>query len=162
MSGGRCTQVDQKPLPPRDPKNVITDKEFANTIHVATMKKNKVTGPDKIPIEVFKSSQNAREMLKKLITKMWTDEEVPIAFGRAVFIMLYKNKVSSNDPGKYRCIGLLNHAYKVLSTIILGRITAETQDYLQDWQAGFRQRRGCRDNILITKNTGRTSNGERM
>ena len=65
--------------------------------------------------------------------------------------MLYKNKGSSDDPTKYRCLGMLNHTYKVLSTIILDRIIKETQGYLPDWQAGFRQLRGCRDNILILR-----------
>ena len=27
----------------------------------------------------------------------------------------------------------------------------ETEGYLQDWQAGFRQGRGCRDNVLILR-----------
>ena len=35
---------------------------------------------------------------------------VPIKFARAIFVMIYKNKGSSNDPTKYRCIGLLSHA----------------------------------------------------
>ena len=34
---------------------------------------------------------------------------------------------------------------------MLKRITKETEGYLQDWQAGFRQRRGCRDNVMILK-----------
>ena len=50
------------PLPPRDPANVISDKEFYNVIK--TMKSNKATGPDKIPIEAFNASHEARELLK--------------------------------------------------------------------------------------------------
>ena len=115
------------------------------------MKKNKVTGSDSMPIEVFKASATTQKILYSLLDRMWKEEEVLQAFGQAVFVMLYKNKGSTNDPTKYRCIGLLNHAYKVLSTIILGRINAETDGYLQDWQAGFRQRRGCRDNIHILR-----------
>ena len=34
---------------------------------------------------------------------------------------------------------------------MLARINAETQGYLSDWQAGFRERRGCRDNIMIMR-----------
>ena len=55
---------------------------------------------------------------------MWTEEEVSQSFGQAVFVMLFKNKGSSNDPSKCRCVGLLNHDYKTLSIIILGRIKA--------------------------------------
>ena len=76
---------------------------------------------------------------------------MPEDLGVAVFKMIYKRKGSSDDPSKYRCIGLLNSAYKVLSAIMLKRITAETQGYLKDWQAGFRQKRGCRDNVMILR-----------
>ena len=69
---------------------------------------------------------------------------MPEALGVAVFKMLYKHKGSSEDPSKYRCIGLLNAAYKVLSAVMLQRLIMETQHYLQDWQAGFRQQRGCK------------------
>ena len=34
---------------------------------------------------------------------------------------------------------------------MLARLNAETKGYLKDWQAGFRQRRGCRDNIMILR-----------
>ena len=41
-------------LPPRDPSNVVTDKEFNDT--VTTLKKGKATGSDNTPIEVYKAS----------------------------------------------------------------------------------------------------------
>ena len=63
--------------------------------------------------------------------------------------MLFKNKGSVNDPTKYRCIGLLPHAYKILSLVLLERIHKECNEYLSDWQAGFRPERSCRDNILL-------------
>ena len=34
---------------------------------------------------------------------------------------------------------------------MLERINAETKDYLSDWQAGFREKRGCRDNIMVLR-----------
>ena len=76
---------------------------------------------------------------------------MPEEFAKATFVMLYKNKGSSNDPAKYRCIGLLSHAYKVLHQCLLERIEAETGSYLSDWQAGFRKQRGCRDNVMILR-----------
>ena len=52
---------------------------------------------------------------------------------------------------KYRALGLLNHAYKTLSQCLLARLEQETQGFLSDWQAGFREKRGCRDNIMILR-----------
>lgn len=34
---------------------------------------------------------------------------------------------------------------------MLQRLQVETKGYLKDWQAGFRQGRGCRDNVLILR-----------
>ena len=65
--------------------------------------------------------------------------------------MLFKNKGSREDPIRYRCIALLNHAYKVLSIILLGRMVGISEAFLKDWQAGFRQARGCRDNTMILR-----------
>ena len=31
----------------------------------------------------------------------------------------------------------------------MDQIEVETENFLSDWQAGFRKQRGCRDNILI-------------
>ena len=60
--------------------------------------------------------------------------------------MLYK-KGSRDDFANYRAIGLLCHAYKVLSVIVLRRM----EERLPDSQAGFRKARGCRDKVLILK-----------
>ena len=70
--------------------------------------------------------------------RIWDEEKVPVTFAKANFKMIFK-KSNSDDPRKYRCLGMLNHCYKVLSRIILGRLTMKGEKYLQDWQAGFRQ-----------------------
>ena len=76
-----------------------------------------------------------------------------VSYAQAKFVMISKNKGSSNDPSKYRCIGLLNHAYKVLSLIMLMRLLhcSESSLCIDDWQAGFRAARGCRDNTFILR-----------
>ena len=67
-------------------------------------------------------SEVCRELLFDLLKKIWDKEDVPVSFARATFTMLYKNKGSPNDPTKYRCIGLLTHAYKVLAQCLLARL----------------------------------------
>ena len=34
---------------------------------------------------------------------------------------------------------------------MLERIMTECEEFLSDWQAGFRPERGCRDNILLLR-----------
>ena len=114
------------------------------------MSDNKATGPDNIPVEAFKYCPKVQDFLFQIILAMWTQEEIPDGFVNAKFVMLYK-KGSANDPGNYRCIALLSHAYKVLSQIMLARLSAQCDSFLQDWQAGFRKSRGCRDNTVILR-----------
>ena len=118
---------------------------------VRKMKANKACGPDAIPVEVYKSCPVCMDLLANLIIKIWNTEDVPTDFAQATFVMLFKNKGSSDDPSKYRCLAMLNHAYKVLSQCLLTRIDKETKEYLSEWQAGFRSKRGCRDNILTLR-----------
>ena len=97
--------------------------------------------PDGVPVEVYKHCPRIKNELFQLISFMWDEEVVPANVVIAKFKMLYKNKGSRNDPSKYRCIALLNHAYKVLSLILLGRILQVSDGFLKDWQAGFRETR---------------------
>ena len=74
---------------------------------------------------------------------------MPANLAVGVFVMIFKGKGSSDDCSNYRCIGLLNHAYKIMTVILLQRLVAQCESYFSDWQAGFRQHRGCRDNVLL-------------
>lgn len=136
-------------LPARDADNKLKAREVWKA--VKSLKNHKAVGADGIPVEVYKASTSAFLLLYELLDRVWREEAVPVDLGVAIFKMLYKRKGSPNDPGKYRCIGLLNSAYKVLSTVMLQRLQVETKVYLKDWQAGFRQGRGCRDNVLILR-----------
>ena len=62
--------------------------------------------------------------------------------------MLYKKK-SNDDRGNYRALSLLNHSYKPLATVLLGRILPYITPRLSDTQATFRKGSGCRDNIVM-------------
>ena len=98
---------------------------------------------------VLRFQCTVKKALFKIIVSIWEQERLPKDFAQAKFTMLFKNKGSDDDPSKYRCIALLNHAYKILSRIIMLRLVQKSELHLQDWQAGFRPGRGCRDNLLI-------------
>ena len=139
-----------EPLPTtRTEEDDLTRSEFENAIN--RLKKSKATGPDEIPIEVYKKCPKLKEELFQFIKYVWDKEAIPENLGVANFVMLYKNKGSSDDPTKYRCIGLLNHGYKILAQIILARLLKCSDAFLKDWQAGFRAKRGCRDNAMILR-----------
>ena len=132
----------------RSPTSGLTRKEFDEAIK--RMSNNKAAGPDGIPVEAIKYCSNVRNALFEIINIIWEQESVPDGFVKAKFTMLYK-KGPVNDPGNYRCIALLNHAYKILAQIMLARLTEQCDACLKDWQAGFRKSRGTRDNITILR-----------
>ena len=108
----------------------ITREEFDNAIN--NMKKSKTPGPDGIPAEVWQNSAVAREQLFQFLQKVWNKEEVSANLILCLFIMMFKNKDSPDDCTKYRALGLLNHAYKIMSVILLKRLVEECQDFFSD------------------------------
>ena len=153
------------PIPEfRGPDADLTREEFETALN--SMNNGKATGPDDVPIEVFKNCPKVKNSLFNLLSYIWRNESPPENLLTGKFVMLWKgaNKGPSDDPSTYRCICLLNHAYKVLSAIMLNRLLQKSENFLGDWQAGFRARRGCRDNTMILRTLcQRTLNlGERL
>ena len=133
----------------RDPSSALTREEFNTAARL--MSNMKAVGPDGVPAEAIKYSPSVKETLFQITKAIWDREELPEGFAQARFVMLYKGKGSANDPARYRCIALLNHSYKILSRILLKRLLPSSEIFLNDWQAGFRPGRGCRDNITILR-----------
>jgi hypothetical protein len=127
--------------------DVPSDKELDFCLEA--LAKHKATGPDKVPAESFRASAEAKADLFTLLRRIWREEDVPKDIVLAELITIYKGKGSSDDMTKYRCIGLLTHAYKVLSTLLLKRLLEEVENFLPQSQAGFRKLRSTRDNIYI-------------
>ena len=96
------------------------------------MKNAKASGIDGISSEVWKHSPTARNALLKFLQVVWKKEDVPANLVVCVFVMIYKNKGSKNDLTKYRAIGLLNHAYKILRVILLKRLVLECSAFFSD------------------------------
>ena len=127
----------------------ISREEYDNAVN--KLKIGKAAGPDGIPAEAYKFCPAVKDELFKLLNFIWRHEVIPDKLTSAKFTMLFKHKGSYNDPSKYRCIGLLSHAYKALSHIILGRLVGHSENFLKVWQAGFRALRGCRDNTMTLR-----------
>ena len=143
--GAAYTPDIEERLPAEDE---VTFKEFDEC--VKALRSGRAPGWDGVPIEVYLSSDAAKQELYELVCLIWRTEIIPEDLVHALFIMLYK-KGSRDDFANYRAIGLLCHSYKVLSVIILRRMQPALEERLPDSQAGFRKARGCRDNVLILK-----------
>ena len=110
---------------------------------VKKLKLGKVCGPDKVPIEQYKASDEATTELFSLLTNIWDTETMPEDFVLAEMLMFYKKKCK-NDRKNYRALGLLNHAYKIFSMLLLMHILPFITPKLSEMQAGF-----CKGNYRV-------------
>ena len=116
---------------------------------VKCLRNEKSTGIDEIPIELFKACPEAIQELHSIIVLIWGKDILPDDWYQGLFVNIYKNKGSKNDPANYRPpICLLSHAYKAFAIIVLGRTRDSIDSGIKEGQEGFRNGRGCRDNLL--------------
>ena len=125
-----CMRAEYEALPARkDGEGDLTRAEFDSA--VKKMKAQKATGIDGVPAEVWQHSTLANEMLFKFLKKIWAKETVPAELAVGVFVMLHK-KGSPEACANYRCIGLLNHGYKIMTVILLQRLIEECASFFSD------------------------------
>ena len=113
-----------------DPEAELKREEFEEA--VKCMKSGKAVGTDGIPVEVWKNSEVAKDALFEFLKMVWRKEEVPENLAVCIFVMLYKKKGSHNDCTKYRALGLLNHAYKIMTVVLLRRLVVECHDFFSE------------------------------
>eukprot|EP01050_Picozoa_sp_SAG11_P008248 SAG11_NODE_718_length_7584_cov_10.771009_2_plen_464_part_00 len=143
--------TERAPMPSLGPaesrQDDMLEEEELNICNKA-LKRAKACGVDQVPAEAFREEGPLKKELYALVRQIWKEEVVPEKLVEGLFIMLYKGKGKINDRSKYRCICLLNHAYKLLSAVLLRRLAIECDSWLPESQAGFRKARGCPDNIV--------------
>jgi len=124
--------------------------EVENALH--QLRNGKSPGIDGIPAELWKASgREGIELLWRLCIQIWKNEEWPKDWCRAVFIPLPK-KGNLKECSNYRTISLISHASKVLLKIIINRMKCKLDQEISITQAGFREGRGTRDQIVNIRN----------
>jgi len=77
----------------------------------------------------------------KLITSIWNKEELPQEWKELIIVPTYKK------GHKTRCSNC-RKLYKILSNILLSRLTPYAEDIIGDHQCGFRCNRSTTDHIF--------------
>ena len=114
------------------------------------LKAGRACGPDQIPVEAYRGSESEKNDLFDFIKQCWREERLPTTLGMGTFITIFKNgRKDDYVYENYRLIIILNHSYKVLSSLLLLRLLKETTCYFSKSQAGFWKGRSCLDNIMI-------------
>lgn len=118
---------------------------------IQNLKNCKAPGEDRIVAELLKGSSNKmKDAIYDLICDVWNQETMPKDWTVGLICPVFK-KGSKDQCSNYRGITLLGVLYKVLSNIILRKLTRYTEEILGDYQCGFRVGRGTTDQIFVLR-----------
>ena len=108
---------------------------------------NKASGGDGIPVELLQIlKDDAVKVLHSICQQIWKTQQWLQDWKRSVFIPIPKKgnaKECLNDD----TIALISHASKLMLKILQARLQQYVNCELPDVPAGFRKRRGTRDQI---------------
>ncbi|CAG4967151.1 unnamed protein product [Colias eurytheme] len=114
---------------------------------ILSLKNNKAPGIDLLTAEMLKADiEVSVQALTPLLDRIWTSEELPEDWCKGLLITVPK-KGDLSLCGNWRGITLLSAPSKVLTRILLNRISKAVEPILRREQAGFRPNRSCTDQI---------------
>ena len=119
---------------------------------VKKLKRRKSSGPDEVPMEIFKEmdDESLRRVLG-ILNQWWQQEKIEpedALFARVV--LLYKKGDTSNMDN-YHPVSLLNTIYKIFAAIVHKRLADKLDKFLQRTQFGFRKGLGTADAIQCVR-----------
>ena len=118
---------------------------------IGKLKSHKSPGNDEIPAELIKAGGGAIcGEIHKLITSIWKKENLPGEWKESIIVPIHK-KWDKTDCNNYRGISLLPTTYKILSNILLSRLTPYAKEIIVDHQCGFRRNRSTIDHIFCIR-----------
>jgi len=110
---------------------------FEDKLAIEKRKSHKSPGTDQIPAEMIKAGgRTIRHEIHKLIISIWNKEELPEEWKESIIVHIYK-KGDKTDCSNYRGISLFPSMYKILSNILLSRLTPHAEEIIGDQQGGF-------------------------
>jgi len=111
-------------------------------------KNHKSPGIDQIPAELITArDKKIRCEILKLTISIWNKEELPEEWKESIIVPIFK-KGDKTNCNNYRGISLLSTTYKILSNILLPRLTPYAEEIIGDHQRGFRRNRSTTDHII--------------
>jgi hypothetical protein len=115
------------------------------------LKRYKSPGVDQIPAELSQAGGGRlRSEIHKLIKLIWNKEELPHQWKESTVVPIHK-KGDKTDCSNYRGISLLSTSYKILSNILLARLTPYADEIMGDHQSGFRCNRSTSGQIFYIR-----------
>jgi len=104
---------------------------------IEKLKRHKSPDIDQIPAELIKARvRTIHSEIHKLINSIWNKKELPEEWKESITVPIYK-KGDKTDCSNYRGISILSTTYKILSNILLSRLTSYVEESTGDHQCGF-------------------------
>jgi hypothetical protein len=120
-------------------------------IAIGKLKNYKSPGTDNIPAELIKAGgETLYSEIHRLICFIRNKEELPQQWKEYIIVPIYK-KGYKTDCNNDRGISLLSTAYKILSNILLARLTSYVNEIIGDHQCGFYRNRSTMDQIFYIR-----------
>jgi hypothetical protein len=117
-------------------------------IAIENLKRYKSPGIYQIPAELIQAGGNTLcSEIHKLINCIWNKEELREQWKVSIIVPIYK-KGGKTDCSNYRGISLLSTSYKILSNILLSRLTPYADKIIGDHQCGFWRNHSTTDLIF--------------
>ena len=144
--------VEDDPIPPID-DNLDVPPPSHDEVRVAIqrLKNSKAAGADGLPAELFKTGGDVLiGSMHQLICKIWLAESMPDDWNLSVLCPVLKK----GDPTictNYRGISLLTIAYKVLSSVLCGRLKPFANTLIGPYQCGVRSGKSTIDQIFTLR-----------
>ena len=115
------------------------------------LKRHKSPGTDQIPAELIKATgRTIRSEIHTLINSIWNKEELPEEWKESIIVSIYK-KSDKTEYSNYRDTSFLSTTYKIVSNILLSRLTPYAEEIIGDYQCGFRRNRSTTDYIFCIR-----------
>jgi hypothetical protein len=120
-------------------------------VAIGKLKIYKSPGVDQIPAELIQAGGGILcSEIFKFIKLIWNKEELPHQWIESIVVPVHKNG-DKTDCSNYRGISLLSTSYKILSNILLARLTPYADEIMENHQCGFRRNRSTTDQIFYTR-----------
>jgi hypothetical protein len=119
-------------------------------VAIGKLKRHKSPGVDQIPAELIQAEGEIfRSEIHKLTKLIWK-KGLPHQWKESIVVPTH-NKGDKTDCSNYRGNSLLSNSYKILSSILLSRLTPYADEIIGDHQYGFRCNRTMTDQIFYIR-----------
>jgi hypothetical protein len=150
LSAAKCGGVRQTEVHTAEP--FVTEPR-ASEVETATgkLRRYKPPGADQIPVEPIQAGgEKLHSEIHKLIKLIWNKEELPHLWKESFAVPIHK-RGDKTDCINYRGISLLSTSHKILSNVLLARLTPYADEIIGDYQCGFRRNRSTTDQIFYIR-----------